>query len=142
VQIYFLTVLLLSIFAGTPWNQLREAVRLFLTRRIEDSADDVVSIINFASSARMLCDRMPIQDCRRSLDTLLTMEKGSTNFSEALKMAREVLRGQEMQSSFCCESSKHPILLFMSDGLDTDSESAGVPEMQVWTKSRALFRYS
>jgi uncharacterized protein YegL len=125
-----------SAVAGEPWSNLQEAVRAFLTTRVSDDAEDLISIIAFGSEARELCKRLPILDCLRRLDTLLQNKGGGTNFSAALRLARDVLRGSESEGPTICkavdstEAGHSPVLLFMSDG-QPDSRSIGISEMQV-----------
>jgi hypothetical protein len=122
--------------SGIPWSNLQEAVRTFLSTRVNDDAEDLISIIAFGSEARTVCERMPLLDCLSRLDTLLQNKGGGTNFSAALRLARDVIRGPVSMGRLSCQAlnstePKHsPVLLFMSDG-QPDSSEMGLSEMQV-----------
>ncbi len=43
--------------SGAGWTGLLEAVQSFLVRRLEEKADDVVTMIVFSNSAKIVCNR-------------------------------------------------------------------------------------
>jgi hypothetical protein len=120
--------------AGGPWSNLKEAVRTFLSKRVSDSANDLISIIEFGSKARILCEQNSILDCLGRLDALLDSKGGGTNFSAALRLAHDVLRRWKSKSLPGCKATdagNSPVLLFMSDGKPDSREMTGLSEMQV-----------
>jgi uncharacterized protein YegL len=97
-------------------------VRSFFDIRKDASTADIVSLILFDESARIVCKAMPLADCQSKLGDFLNMQGGGTKFGPALSCALNVIREVHQQTGF------PPLLMFMSDGGSSDGE----PEMVSW----------
>lgn len=109
--------------SGQPWIDLNAAVRSFLEIREGASTADIISLILFDTSARIVCKAMPLADLQPKLEAFLKMKGGGTMFGPALKEARNVIGDVHHQIGY------PPLLIVMSDGGSYDGE----PEMVSWT---------
>ncbi|CAF5009753.1 unnamed protein product [Rotaria sp. Silwood1] len=103
--------------SGQPWAALTEAYNTCLKERIkiaQHSTNDIVSVIQFDSEVRCICQESALSSGTPSLQPL---RGRGTNFSPALKEALRVLNTSA--------DSYIPVLLFMSDG----AGSGGPAEM-------------
>lgn len=102
--------------SGQPWKDLVSAVEKFLMVRIEAGAEDVISLVLFDSSARVMRQALPILECSSQLRTILdSFRGGGTRFGPAIAKAQTVL--QDTPEEYL------PLLMFMSDGGSSDGES-------------------
>ena len=110
-----------SVQNGNPWQELMSAVEGFLRVRVENGAADIISIVLFASSARVVCTAKPLLECANDLRAMLDYKGGGTSFGPAIRQAQSVF--EHGPSEFL------PFLMFMSDGCPTDGEE-GEDEMK------------
>jgi uncharacterized protein YegL len=107
---------------GDPWRDLVVSVERFLEIRKHASTSDIVSLILFNDSARIVCKAMPLTACQSQLGDFLNLKKGGTKFGPALSCALDVIGEVHQQTGY------PPLLIFMSDGESSDGE----PEMVSW----------
>jgi len=112
-----------SISMTSHWQDLIGAVRSFLNLRLKAGAHDMVSIVLFHTSARTVCEMMPLLECESQLQNLLIQECGATSFGPALIMAQSLLVQGLLQPEYS------PLLMFMSDGDAYDGE-VGIDRMR------------
>jgi hypothetical protein len=93
------------------------SVRSFLDIRKDASTADIVSLILFDTSARIVCRAMPLADCQSKLGDFLKMQGGGTSFGPALLCALNVIKEVHQQTGYT------PLLMFMSDGGSSDGEA-------------------
>lgn len=94
-------------------QELQRAYNGFLAqRKIDQGHDDTVSIVLFASSARIVCEAFHID----SAPGTLPYRGGGTSFAGAMVQAHDILRR--------ADASKHSKLVFMSDGGAHDASAA------------------
>jgi uncharacterized protein YegL len=98
------------------------SVRSFLEIRKDASTADIVSLILFNESARIVCKAMPLTECHSNLGDFLNLQKGGTKFGPALTCALNVIEEVHQKTGY------PPLLIFMSDGESSDGE----PEMVSW----------
>jgi uncharacterized protein YegL len=101
---------------GEPWIDLKAAVRSFLEIRKDASTADIISLILFNTSARIVCKAMPLADLQSKLEDFLTMKGGGTSFGPALKEALDVIGDVHHQIGY------PPLLMLMSDGGSGDGD--------------------
>ena len=91
---------------GGPFDELRGAYNAFVAQRLQHGGDgeDVLTVINFASSARTVITKVPFASA-----PALTYQGGGTAFCPPLEHADAVLK----QSA---GADLMPILIFMTDG--------------------------
>jgi Mg-chelatase subunit ChlD len=100
---------------GGRWASLQQAYQTFLSHRSNgQGGSDIVSVIQFDSSARVMFERQHL-DVARSAS--LSMRGGGTNFAPALDTASSVLQNAR-------QLGYTPMLVFMSDGHDDGGSSA------------------
>ncbi len=98
------------------------SVRSFLEIRKDASTADIVSLILFNDSARIVCQAMPLADCQSKLGDFLNLQGGTVRkFGPALSFAVNVIGEVHEQTGY------PPLLIFMSDGESSDGD--GHPEM-------------
>jgi Mg-chelatase subunit ChlD len=100
---------------STHWDGVVRAYAGVLERRVESTqgvCGDIVSVVQFASRARTLFDKSPIETAPRSL----TQVSGGTNYCPALSEARPLLESTPPHMT--------PLLIFMTDGEAHDKGSA------------------
>lgn len=103
--------------SGTPWAQLMTAYQQLLHRRNNDQClGDVVSVVTFNSSPRVVETCTPIESVRTSFSG----GSGGTAFGPALRQCDSLLASTPPGFT--------PILVFMSDGEDGAGDA--VQEMQ------------
>ena len=100
---------------GKPWADLTVAVRSFLQIRLDAGASDVVSLILFDNSARIVCQSYPLDKTVAELPNFLHQKGGGTRFGPALNNARKVIE-------LGLQYAYPPLLMFMSDGGASDGE--------------------
>eukprot|EP01038_Epipyxis_sp_PR26KG_P004735 gene4735-6642_t len=110
--------------SGSPFEQLREAYRVFINRRNSDQGSDRIVVINFASSARYLTGPDPVE--MRSAPGL-DCYRGGTMFGPALDLA-----SQAMSRPLCANAQC--VMLFMTDGQSGDGNVA-VKKIEEMSKS-------
>ena len=101
---------------GQPWQDLKNAFRLFLKKRIEDQSErDVVTLIEFDDWAYTTCEKEQLNAdmCPRSYPRF------GTRFHPALDAAEAALAN--------CQTWEIPVFIFMSDGGAGDNEKT-VPD--------------
>ena len=102
---------------GSPWNDLIAAVQGFISKRIElcrgagCEPTDLVTIVNYSSTATVSARNVPILD---SPEKSVVFRSGGTSFKVGLDTVR--LEIEKIQSGYT------PILIFMSDGGSSDGE--------------------
>jgi hypothetical protein len=101
-------------------------VRSFLEIRKDASTGDIVSLILFNTTARIVCQAMPLADCQSKLGDFLNLQGGGINFGPALSCALNVIREVHQQTGY------PPLLMFMSGGGSSEGHSDGEPEMVSW----------
>lgn len=90
---------------GTSWNHLSEAYDWFIqSRRNDQGFNDLVSVVQFNGSSRVIFQNASISSCSR----LGGMKGGDTNFIAGLNIADPLVRSTP--------STHAPIIMFMSDG--------------------------
>ncbi len=102
------------------------SVKSFLEIRKDASTSDIVSLILFNDSARIVCKAMPLPDCHSQLGDFLNLQGGVRKFGPALSCALDVIGEVHQQTVY------RPLLIFMSDGGSSDGEPDGEPEMVSW----------
>lgn len=102
-----------------PWHpvvvpqELEHAYNGFLDRRMVDQGyHDTISIVQFDSRSRLICQASPIGSATRTL----SMNGGGTRFAGAMVSAQGVLRRDH--------ASRPAQLVFMSDGGASDAREA------------------
>ncbi|CAF0925972.1 unnamed protein product [Rotaria sp. Silwood1] len=89
------------------WNKLQQAYNNFLTRRNDDQGgDDVITVVQFDSSARTICSRQKVIDAPRTL----YIHGGGTDYAQGLKEATKEIEKDKTGASI--------VMTFMSDGAD------------------------
>jgi hypothetical protein len=99
---------------GGHWSGLVTAVKHYLSVRQGKGMRDLISIVIFNSTARVQCDRMPLLECSRNLDSILRFVGGGTAFGPALRLSLELLLKQNQDLPIA--------MLFMSDGCSGDGD--------------------
>ena len=97
------------------------SVKSFLEIRKDASTADIVSLILFNDSARIVCQAMPLADCQSKLGDFLNLQGGVRKFGPALSFAVNVIGEVHEQTGY------PPLLMFMSNGRSSDGD--GHPEM-------------
>ncbi|CAF1312641.1 unnamed protein product, partial [Rotaria sordida] len=109
---HFVFVLDESGSMDSHWNELQKAYNNFLTRRNDDQGgDDVITIVQFDSSARTICLRRKVADAPRTL----SIHGGGTDYAKGLKEATKEIDNDKTKASI--------VMIFMSDGADGGSEN-------------------
>ena len=103
------------------------SVERFLEIRKHASTSDIVSLILFNDSARVVCKAMPFADCQSNIGYFLNLQGGVRKFGPALSFAVDVIGEVHEQTGY------PPLLIFMSDGGSSDGEKEMV--------SLALFHF-
>ena len=110
--------------SGQPWQDVCNAFRLFLQRRVREQAtSDLVSVIQFDNNARIAMQGVSI---REDLE-LLRNRRGGTKFIPPLTVAQRIVSNSQ--------TAHIPVLVFMSDGAGGDSHGC------VLNKMRELIQY-
>lgn len=105
--------------SGTKWAEVMASYNSLLQRRIDDQGlEDVVSVVTFDGSARVILSAAPIQ---KAIATSFSYRGGGTSFTPALQQAHTLLG---LSPAGCT-----PLLVFMSDGQNQDGSSP-IPWMQ------------
>eukprot|EP00300_Choanocystis_sp_HF-7_P002491 c11890_g1_i1.p1 GENE.c11890_g1_i1~~c11890_g1_i1.p1 ORF type:complete len:743 (-),score=203.59 c11890_g1_i1:48-2276(-) len=113
---------------GTPWNELVNAYRRYISRRMSDQGEtDIVSIVQFSSSARITLCCQPMSKAPNTLD----FDSGGTSFLPAIQKARECIRS-------CTYKNKSPQLVFMTDGEASDTDAARSVLVQLYSEYKAV----
>jgi len=104
--------------SGKPWQELTFAVKAFVERRLKESNEDVVTIINYNSIASIKVEKLPITE---DYSEYLVFGGGGTLFSAGLQMCIKVLSTTDF-------STYTPLVLFLSDGgaADGDPEASKI----------------
>jgi Mg-chelatase subunit ChlD len=93
--------------SGSPWNALVAAYQSFLARRQNDQGgDDLFSVVQFSSGARIICQRQRLSTTPQTLH----FGNGGTTYIAGLQSADTVIAGDTSTSSV--------VMIFMSDGGD------------------------
>eukprot|EP01006_Ploeotia_vitrea_P050435 TRINITY_DN67461_c1_g2_i1.p1 TRINITY_DN67461_c1_g2~~TRINITY_DN67461_c1_g2_i1.p1 ORF type:complete len:645 (+),score=93.26 TRINITY_DN67461_c1_g2_i1:121-2055(+) len=103
---------------GRPWAALVTAYRTFLAQRVTDQGqptDDLVSVISFASHARIQFSHQPMATVSRNL----SHQSGGTSYKPAIDQVFNVINTPGCK----------PIVIFMSDGFPGDA-AAGQARMR------------
>jgi Mg-chelatase subunit ChlD len=101
--------------SGRTWSGLLQALRAFLEiRRDSGGASDLVSVIQFSTTARMVFSGVPLLDAVAAVPSL-RCGGGGTSFTPALRVAQQALLSQPQMSS---------VLVFMTDGQCSDAQPA------------------
>lgn len=96
-------------------QELERAYTSFLERRMIDQGhDDIITVVQFDSTARVICQASPIHDAPKSL----TMRGGGTCFAGAMAQAQNILNRYN--------ASSPARLVFMSDGGASDANEAAL----------------
>jgi len=99
--------------SGTPFDDLKKAVKAFLEKRIAMVAtngglcDDLVNIVNYGSVGRIVCEQQLINS---SPNNKITFNSGGTDFAAGLSVVLQQMSRHKTQQGYT------PVLLFMSDG--------------------------
>lgn len=110
---------------GQPWGDLVKAVQAFLRDRAERGGEDLVTIIEHNTSARIVCEALDVTSARH---IYLQMEGLGNNFKRAFLLAHEV-----MLRSLAMHPRHQLVLIFMSDGYSRSGER----EMEAIARSDA-----
>ena len=115
---HFVMVLDESSSMCSQWQALLSAYDAFLNRRNDDQgAGDYFTVIQFASSARLICQRQPLINTPRSL----SIQGGGTDYCRGLQQARATIAADNTTSAI--------VMIFMSDGADgSDGNPATIVE--------------
>ncbi|KAH3757326.1 heat-shock protein 70 [Pelomyxa schiedti] len=101
---------------GTKWEELKEAVNAFVTRRLEKFPDgncgDTACIVTYSSTARIRRPNGPLSSLQRH--PLHSRSGGGTSFAAGLKLCDTALMQARGTNNF---GGRTPILILMSDGL-------------------------
>jgi len=106
--------------SGSPWDELINAVDAFIQKRIEmcDSngcpVEDLVTVVNYGSSARVVFQNKAIQKVRPR--SHIDYAGGGTDFACGLKTVGQCLSSSNL-------TGYTPCLLFMSDGGSSNGEA-------------------
>ncbi|XP_075243518.1 uncharacterized protein LOC142337848 [Convolutriloba macropyga] len=92
---------------GPPWEELVVAVQTFVSQRIQESENDMLSIAIHNHDTRVKAEFIPIADFSASL---LDFKGGKTDFSRALQVSDQLI-GRNL------DKNVKPVLIFMSDGI-------------------------
>ncbi|CAF3088423.1 unnamed protein product [Rotaria sp. Silwood2] len=94
------------------WDELQKAYNNFLTRRHDDQGgDDLITVVQFDSSAHTICSRQKVASTPRTL----SIHGGGTDYAKGLKEATKEIENDKTKASI--------VMIFMSDGTDDGSES-------------------
>jgi len=106
-----------SSMQGQSWTDLKVAFGKFLETRIaqEGNAQDVVSVVTFGSTARIVFSMSSLEDARRRS---IGFHSGGTAFKPALDCAKQLFTEG-------AGKSLTPVLIFMSDGANDDGDCTG-----------------
>ena len=105
--------------SGEPWSNLQQSVRAYLNELSQKgSPDDRVSIIQFASEARIFKEFVSVADAESSQ---LVQQAGGTQFVPPLEQTKALL-GRD-------QSGYDVVLVFMTDGVNED-DMQPVPILQ------------
>jgi Mg-chelatase subunit ChlD len=89
------------------WNALQNAYKAFLNRRNDDQGgDDHFTVVQFDSSARIICQQQRLANTPRTLQ----MNGGGTDYCAGLNTAKTAIATDTTRSSI--------VMIFMSDGGD------------------------
>lgn len=116
--------------AGSPWRDLLNAVEAFINKRIECCnangcpVEDVVTVVNYASSARVVFSSQAISP---SLVQNITFMSGGTDFAAGLYTIKTCIEQTTPQSS-----GYVPCLIFMSDGGCSNGDKEMVAIAKAW----------
>jgi len=96
--------------SGSPWTALVAAYQSFLTirRQSQRGSHDLVSVVQFSSSARIIFQAQPLGTCPNSL----SFGNGGTSFNPALLHAQTIFAR--------APNAVRPVLVFMTDGQNSD----------------------
>jgi uncharacterized protein YegL len=99
--------------SGSQWTSLQQSFSAYLNvLKTNGSSSDVVSVIQFDASARIIAEFLPV-DAAASLS--LTMKGGGTQFGPALSEAIDLLRRDSRNLDI--------VLVFMTDGENGDGDT-------------------
>ncbi|CAF3120536.1 unnamed protein product [Rotaria sp. Silwood2] len=104
---HFVFVLDGSSTMSCHWNVLEKAYVEFLeSRKRNQGVDDIFSVVQFSSKAKIVYQRKQFSDAPRTIEQL----HGGTNYNIALEEAEKVIEADSTKSSV--------VMIFMSDGID------------------------
>ena len=112
--------------SGSPFEEVRRAYRAFLTLRTQNQGvQDLVSVVQFDSSARVVMQAKPIS---QALIELPFKGEQGKSFVPAIQMAQQCIDSTPSHSSN---------IVFMTDGQANDSSEAEKVLAALYQKSRA-----
>lgn len=95
--------------SNQKWNELKMAYNTFLDdKKSMQTCTDVISIITYNDSARVICTAQSVETSPKELNFL----SGGTNFLNAFKAVDD--------NQIILKSNANPIIVFMTDGLADD----------------------
>jgi len=99
-----------------PWYMLIEAVKFYLSNRIDSGhLDDIISIVIYDHSVRKVVTQQPIKDTLNNINSILQYYGGGTSFYEAIIQSHLILKATDL--------NKYEIaFLFLSDGADSTGD--------------------
>ena len=93
-----------SSMRGSPWQAVLKSFNSFLDLRNSDQSNDIVSVVNFSSSAREVWSGVPACNCSSEI----SFTGGYTDFLPAIDVAFPLI--QRFPKTYL------PVMIFMSDG--------------------------
>ena len=103
-QYHFVFVLDESGSMDTSWNMVLNSFKSFLNLRNSDQSNDIVSVVNFDDTARVIQTGVPASNCSYQIP----YKGGGTDFLPAIDMAFPLI--QKFANTYL------PVMIFMSDG--------------------------